>query len=167
MNRLKLLLGVALVTATIALSGCYTKLGVQDPYGFDGYGDYYDNSGADWTEVYYVYVPYVPWRAYAGHDWWYHDYHRYWDGPRHHYDDYDEYDEVGGRYGWDRGPGAPTPPRVGIGSVSGGGSGGATPTQTAQPQSKNPAREGKSTPKPEEEKKPDESTKKDRRGWRR
>jgi len=118
MTRLEYLAAGALLALAVCTSGCYTKVGFQDPYG-DLYGSEVDYGSVDyWSEPYYAFIPYAPWEAYPGHSWWYDDYHRYWTHPG----GYSGWDGVEtGRSRYDRGPGIPTGvPSGGGGHVSAG-----------------------------------------------
>lgn len=114
MHRFAPLAVSGLTAVAVSISGCYTKLGLSDPYEHPGY-----NGG--WTEVYYVVVPWMPWEPCPGHHSWYERYYRPWEPS--YAEDWDG-TEIG-RHRNDRGPGTPA------GVVTGGGA--APPAPTGAP----------------------------------
>lgn len=119
MTRFEHLTAGLLLALAVSTSGCYTKVGFPDPYqGLYGAETDYGAS-AYWTDSYYPYLPYAPWEAYAGHNWWYEDYHRYWN----HSGGHSGWDGVEtGRSRYDRGPGIPSGATTGGGGYVGAGS---------------------------------------------
>ena len=146
MTRLEQLAAVTLLAAAVSTSGCYTKVGFQDPY--QGlYGSEVDYGTVDyWSEPYYAFLPYAPWEAYAGHNWWYDDYHRYWTHPGG--GGHSGWDGVEtGRHRYDRGPGIPSGVSSGGGGYVSAGPPAATDT-SSQTQAPDTTRSGEETTNP-------------------
>ncbi|MFH1503013.1 MAG: hypothetical protein ABIG03_08210 [Candidatus Eisenbacteria bacterium] len=154
MRRLRILVGVLLVLAVLAVTGCYTVL--RHPTGTDVVQhDSYYRSCADCHADAQFYHPYYSygrshnrWNNYYGHPWWYDD---YWWWDHHDGDGGDPVEiEKGDRHLW------------GSGGWASGGWGFTKPSGTSPPRTtpkppSDAAVDDSKEPKPKDEKEPEKS----------